>query len=74
MLLKQGFEAFKEKYPFLCLTQDSSENEILYSMCLFPTEILEKELYIGNRHNFNSKKQLKSLQITSCLCLFADQN
>jgi hypothetical protein len=65
------FNSFKAKYPFLCINQDSTEEEQVRAHSRFPSEIKDKKLYVGNLINTMSKDsiQLKLLGIKTIISL-----
>ncbi|KAN0040814.1 hypothetical protein ACTFIV_003350 [Dictyostelium citrinum] len=58
LIYQNGFNQFQTLYPFMC------NNKILY-----PTEIIENFLYLGNKENSEIKEQIDNLKITHILNL-----
>lgn len=55
----KDFEIFQHKYPFLCISSQTSDRNIRISKSRFPSEIKEGLLYLGNMMNVIDKDQVQ---------------
>lgn len=67
----KDYEEFQSRYPFLCVSDNSAEKELIKSICRYPSEIKEGLVYIGNMMNVLDKNsgQINSLGIKSIVYL-----
>ena len=67
----KDFEVFEKKYPFLCVNDQSSEKNLVQSICRYPSEIKENLVYIGNMINVLDKNygQLSKLSIKTVISM-----
>lgn len=64
-ILKGGFEAFHDKYPFLCSSiHITDENERKKYLQTYPSEIVEGRLYQGRGDQATNLEIVKNLKIT----------
>jgi hypothetical protein len=68
-VIRGGFNAFYEDYPFLCVPSNPSDTQLMMARARWPTEILQKVLYVGNIFNAKSGHQCLSLNIKSLIDL-----
>ncbi|CAI2375553.1 unnamed protein product [Moneuplotes crassus] len=67
MKLKNGFADFHEKYPFLCLNSESTEEEVKKAESRYPSEIIPNKLFLGNFINSLNEEHFKNLNITKLI-------
>lgn len=63
MTAKESFESFSTKYPFLCISDSSTDVEKLKAESRYPSDI-GLNIYIGNFVNCMNIDHLKKLGIT----------
>lgn len=64
-LLKGGFEAFHEQYPFLCSSiHVTDEQERKQYLKTYPSEIIQGQLYQGRGDQATCKEVIKNLKVT----------
>lgn len=67
MQLKNGYSDFESKYHFVCISDESSEDDIKRAEARFPSEILSDKLFMGNFINSVNKEHFKKLNISTIL-------
>ena len=64
-ILKGGFEAFHQQYPFLCSSiHITNEQERKKYLQAYPSEIVEGKLYQGRGDQATNKTVIKNLKVT----------
>ena len=63
MQLKDGFKDFEEKYPFLWINDDSSDDDIKRAQSRYPSEIVADKLFLGNFINSLNETHFENLNI-----------
>jgi hypothetical protein len=63
MQMKDSFSDFEQKYPFLCINDDSSDNDVKRAQARYPSEIIPDKLFLGNFINSLNETHFKNLNI-----------
>lgn len=63
MQLKDSFKDFEEKYSFLCVGEESSEDDIKRAEARYPSEIIPNKLFLGNFINSLNERHFHDLNI-----------
>ena len=69
MKLKNGFSEFQQKYPFVCINENSTEEEYKKASARFPSEIITDKLFLGNFINSMNEDHFKLLNIRKIIGL-----
>jgi len=62
----EGYEAFSEAYPFMCVNSDSTPEQHLRAKARYPS-ILGDNIYLGNFVNATNFLHMKQLGITKVI-------
>ena len=69
MQLKDGFKDFEEKYRFLWVNDDSSDDDVKRAQSRYPSEIVADKLFLGNFINSLNEEHFVNLNIKKIIGL-----
>lgn len=69
MQLKDGFKDFETKYPFLCVNDDSTDDDVKRAQSRYPSEIVADKLFLGNFINSLNETHFENLNIKKIIGL-----
>ena len=64
----EGFDQFESEYPFMCVSDSSTEEDKLKARARYPSKITN-EVFLGNFINSTNTLHMKQLQITRVIGL-----